>query len=508
MKKPFFFFTAIIAATSMFWSCNAAPVADATKGNDATLHRQSVYETSVSKTGIFGDKKISYTAALETIEIQKNSKELGAKLVTISYVAENETAKTERPVLFVFNGGPISSSIPLHIGATGPYRVAFDDDISINVENAKLIENTYSPLAVADLVYFDPASTGLSKVSEGIDPLVYTSLEADAQQFVDFATTWLQLHNREQAPIFIVGESFGTMRAALAAGMLTTQHPDIQLEGVMLMGQAVNIIEYAQRKQNIISYVASLPTLAAAAWDLDVADKANYTFESFINEATSFADSEYLAALYKGNLLSANEVQSISAKLEKYTGIPAQFYVDNNIRITKQQYRSELFKDKKLLLGNSDIRYSRSIDEEGPADPSRVIYERYIKAFTSYFQDVFGFPLPDSYVNGEYFGGLPSWDWIDVSPFGAYAYGDHLNPAFEANPEFRLVISNGYHDAQTTVGGARYAAMQSDWPKDRVKLSFYRGGHMAYSIENSAKLFCEDLKTLITGEQSNLDETL
>ena len=245
---------------------------------------------SRSGKGVFGGETVAYTAAIEVtpVEIGVNGK--GADIVSFSYVAQYPT--DNRPVLFVFNGGPISASLWLHIGAVGPYRVSLPDDLSKSKAAATLILNTYSPLNVADIVLFDPASTGFSRVREGVDPSVYYSVEADAAQCADFIEAWLAAHGRTGAPVFILGESYGTIRAVEAAGQLAERGPDHAADGVFLMGQAVNIIEYAQRKENIISYVASLPTLAATAWELGKVNKTGNTFEGFMAEAKAFGETD------------------------------------------------------------------------------------------------------------------------------------------------------------------------------------------------------------------------
>tara|TARA_R110000787_G_scaffold279677_1_gene389941 strand:- start:22906 stop:24438 length:1533 start_codon:yes stop_codon:yes gene_type:complete len=447
---------------------------------------------SRSGKGVFGGETVAYTAAIEVtpVEIGVNGK--GADIVSFSYVAQYPT--DNRPVLFVFNGGPISASLWLHIGAVGPYRVSLPDDLSKSKAAATLILNTYSPLNVADIVLFDPASTGFSRVREGVDPSVYYSVEADAAQCADFIEAWLAAHGRTGAPVFILGESYGTIRAVEAAGQLAERGPDHAADGVFLMGQAVNIIEYAQRKENIISYVASLPTLAATAWELGKVNKTGNTFEGFMAEAKAFGETEYLTALYQGNKVDPQTRDAVAAKLEAFTGIPAAYYVEHNNRISKETYRAELLKTDGLILGRSDARYTGP--SQPGADPASVLSSVYEDAFRDYIKSVFGFEVGDDY---KLSADVEEWFYGPPSPFAAFAYGKRLDPAFAANPDFRLVIGNGYQDTMTTVGASDYAVSQSEWPLDRVRTSYYKGGHMAYSVEDSAKAFGADIREWITG---------
>ncbi|MFC6197469.1 S10 family peptidase [Ponticaulis profundi] len=493
---------ALLASTS-----GLVAVSDPVPSSVDTATSATTLTRSVTQTGVFGGTELTYLASIEQLDVQADVEGKGASLVTISYVSEETADPAERPVLFIFNGGPISASYPLHIGATGPYRVSFDDDLSVPAEEADLVPNPYSPLDVADLVFYDPALTGLSTLHDGVSPETYASVTGDAEEFVEFVHAWLTKHDRLDSPVFILGESYGTMRAAEGAGQLNETYPDIDVDGVFLMGQAVNIIEYAQRQQNILSFVVSLPTLAAGAWDLGLVEQDGYTFESFLDEATAFADTEYLTALYKGHTISAEEQVAIAEKLEAYTGLSKEVYVENNLRVSKEAYRRLVLKADGLITGRSDIRYTANAEEAGAyGDPSGVIGKAYADGFAEYFEMTFGTPLPESYTSVSGYAGTGSWDWKFSSPFDSFAYGDAMNALFEANPDFRVVIGSGWHDTQTTAGSARYLASQSPWPADRVHLAFYRGGHMAYSVEESAEAFGQDIRDMITGQSGTAED--
>lgn len=453
-------------------------------------------DITVPGNGVFGGVEVAYTAALERVSIAPQGDLPPAELVTQSYVAQGQEGGDERPVLFIFNGGPISASLWLQMGALGPQRMSAPEDLAAPLEDYRLVANPYSPLDVADLVFFDPASTGFSRVAEGGDPSKYFSVSADAAQFVAFAKAWLEKHDREGAPVFILGESYGTHRAAEAAGQIAGDG-SMNLQGVFLMGQAVNIIEYSQRKQNILSYIASLPTLAAIAWDLGKVDQQGRSFEAFIAEATAFGEAEYLGALFKGQRISPEELSRVAAKLEAYTGIPAAYYEENRLRISKEQFRVELLKDQGLILGRSDGRYTGPLSEGG--DPSGILQQAYNDGFAAYAKETFGdLPLAE-YVPSFSPGNFDAWGWGAASPFGHFAYAERLQAAFDAYPEFRVFVGTGYHDTMTTVGAADYLIDQSDWPKDRVRSGKYIGGHMAYSVEGSAEAFGNDIRLWVRG---------
>ncbi|HPE32083.1 MAG TPA: hypothetical protein PLV61_12890, partial [Parvularculaceae bacterium] len=380
----------------------------------------------------------------------------------------------------------------------GPKRVAVPDDIKADPAAFKLVDNAYSPLDAADLVFFDPAGTGFSTVLPRQDVNEYRSVRGDGQQTAAFIMAWLKKHERMESPFYMLGESYGTMRAAETAAQLAELPEPHPSNGIFLMGQAVNIIEYAQRRRNIISYAVSLPTLAAISFDLGKAAPNGRSFEKFVWDAWEYGKTDYLRALFLGDEISPKERARVARKLEEYSGIPASYYESHMLRITKEEFRVELLKDDGLLLGRNDGRYTAPITEAGGApDPFSVVMPAFERLFAQYLQDELQVPGAEKYVLMNVDAGLDGWDWGAKTPFSDWPYTDRVSKAFDANPDFHVIIANGYHDTQTTVGAAELAAMQSGWPAERVKRSYYRGGHMAYTIEESAKAFTDDIREFV-----------
>ena len=449
--------------------------------------------------GVFNGKRVTYQARVEAYDLPGPDGGPGVRLVTTAYVATGALASPKRPVIFVFNGGPISPSPYLHMGAFGPRRLAIPDDLSVDPANFEIVDNPSTLLDVADLVFFDPAGTGYSRFAEGVDPETYFSVEADARQLTDFVVAWSKAHGREASPKHLFGESYGTIRAAVAANQIQKLPQDQNLQSVVFMGQAINIVEYVQRPMNIISYVVSLPTLAATAWWHGKADLGGQDFETWMAEMRRFARTDYLTALAQGDDLDAATKASVAARLEAYSGIPASFYVDNNLRITKERYRVELFKDQGLTIGMSDARYvgPSSAPGERAADPSRVIPQALIAAFDTYARETLKVDGIGTYntrspvTRGWRYGEGPA------SPFVDYPYMSYVNEVFALNPTFRVLMANGYQDTQTTSGAMDYGLALSGWPKDRASAKSYQGGHMAYSIEASLAEMMIDVRALV-----------
>ncbi|GIL41665.1 S10 family peptidase [Roseiterribacter gracilis] len=442
--------------------------------------------------GTFNGKHVAYDATVEPIVVANAEGKPAARLVVISYVASG-AADPKRPLLFVFNGGPIGPSAILHIGAIGPKRVAVPDDLKADPASFQLVDNPYALLDVADLVFFDPAGTGLSRVLDGVDPKSYYSNEADAQQLVQLVIDWSKLHGRSAAPKYLLGESYGTMRAVEAAAQL--EKTDSKLDGIALLGQAVNINDYAQRARNIVSFVASLPTLAATAWSHDRAERKGRSFDKFIQDAEAFGRTDYLQVLYLGDQAPQAQRDAVARRLQEFTGIAADEQIKRNLRITKEQYRRLLFPGQ--LLGLNDARY---IGPEAGGDPSSVVPRAYVKAFDLYLRDTLHVDAGTYLHDSPFKGGLNEWGWgANRSPFGDWNYTQLVTDVMQKNPTFRVLVGNGYTDTQTTVGAMDYLVAQSTWPRERVRAARYAGGHMAYSVESSLRQISSDLRALVTG---------
>jgi carboxypeptidase C (cathepsin A) len=447
--------------------------------------------------GRFNGHKVRYTARVEALDVRDDNGQ--SRIVSFAYTRDDVKEVSRRPVTFLFNGGPIVASEWVHLGGLGPYRVAVPDDITSDPTTYKVVENAYSPLDATDLVFVDPASTGWSRVAPGTAPNAYYSVKADAQQFVAYIRAWLAVHARSQSPVYVFGESYGTNRAAEIAGQVADSPGVFNLQGVFLYGQAANILEYAQRQANVTSYIVSLPTLAATAWFHGKVDRAGHTQERFIEESRQFALNEYLPALFQGNALPQPERDRIAARLEHYSGIPASWYLAHDLKITKEEFRVELLKDRKLLLGRADARYTALIGPKGRAeDPSAVLMKAVQDKFDGYLRDTLHVDWPEPYLSDSPVADLDGWNWNGgASPFGDWPYYQRITKMMGVNPQLRVVVGNGWYDTMTTMGAARLLVTQSGWDPARTQLRFYDGGHMGYSVEATARAIGADIREMV-----------
>ena len=454
--------------------------------------------------GVFNGKKVAYTATVSETLVPNGAGKPAARIVSTAYTADGVDRAT-RPVLFVCNGGPIGPSHPLHMLALGPRRLAIPRDLKAPPSAFMVVDNAYTVLDVADLVFFDPASTGWSRVLEGVQPEEYYTTDADAQQMAAFVDRWLRENDRLASPKYLLGESYATIRVPETAKQLAHLPQPIVVDGMFLMGQAANQLEVNTRPYNILAPVLGLPSVAATAWYHDRIERNGRTVNQVIDEAMKFGASEYLEALFKGNAALDDATRTrIANRLESFTGIPASYFVANNLRITRPTFQTELFKKEGMKLGSDDARYMGPAS--GPEPDAAPASEAYT-AMLRYFREELKVDRTDEYRRRQFppsterGRGGGGWAYASTaSPFSDFAYTSSITEVMNKNPNFRVVVGSGIYDMKTTTGAAEYLVAQSGWSKARVRISRYEGGHMAYTNESALKKFTDDVRMLVQGK--------
>lgn len=491
------FMPIILAFATGLAVVSAAPV-EAQQGGAQPVRAQVDHPPVVTKhQGRFGGQSVAYTATVEAISVKTGPDE-GATIVGFAYTRDHADP-AKRPVMFLFNGGPIVASQYLHIGGLGPKRVSYPDNVKAAPSAFTLVDNAFSPLDAVDMIFVDPASTGFSRVAPGTDPKAYFSVKADARQFAAYIRAWLKQHGRESSPVYLTGESYGTNRAAEIAGQLAEGPDPLPLAGVFLYGQAANIIEYSQRPANVTSYVASLPTIAAIGFYHGKADRRGRSLDTFLADARTFAKGDYLTVLYQGSAAPDADKRHVADRLAEFSGIPAAWYLANNLKIAKERYRVELLKDQGLLLGRADARYAAPVTDKGNApDPSNVLTQGVEKFMPIYLRDDLKVDWKDPYISAVAIASLEDWRWGEgTSPFGDWPYYSGITKMMALNPNFHLLVGNGIYDTQTTMGAAELLTAQSGWDPARVTLRYYDGGHTGYSVAATAKAIGGDIRELV-----------
>ncbi|MFK4870943.1 S10 family serine carboxypeptidase-like protein [Novosphingobium sp. ZW T3_23] len=418
----------------------------------------------------------------------------------LSYTRKN--AAPDRPVIFAFNGGPGASAAYLHMGLLGPVLAHVPQDPADNSGTSTAMSGPRRIYDLADVVFIDPPGTGFSQRPTGPAAAPYSTVEGDANAAANLVHQWLAAHKRLAAPVYILGESYGTIRAVAMLDALEKQGLAANVRGVVLLGQALNMIETSQRPDNVVTYAVSLPTLAAIACYHGMV-KAPCTAESVTEEAARFAREDYLPALYRGRDLSQPERARLAARLAELTGIPAAFYLANDLRISKERFRVELLREKGKVMGRYDARYladrPANVITMMPGDPSSSISDAFGKAMTDYLATTLKAPGADAYkVIARFEGG---WSYgSEDSPFADWPFMATVERHAAANACLRLFVGTGIYDTTTTIGAADYLFAQSSLPRDRYRNARYVGGHVFYSDDGSRTRFQSDLVDFIKAD--------
>ncbi|MGB9071475.1 MAG: hypothetical protein WCC22_02310 [Terriglobales bacterium] len=492
-----------------------SPVPDAVKSAGTAPAQQTValprrFETNHQ--GTFGGQQLRYKAVVAEDFITDSSGKRTASIFTTSYIRTDIPKGAVRPVIFVFNGGPGSSSIWLHMGFVGPRRVDFADVVKPEtVPPFHIANNEDSPLDVADIVLIDPPGTGFSRVLPDGKPEEFYGTMQDAKVTVDLIERWVRENGRWNAPKYILAESYGTTRAAvvsrlLAGGPTETGSMDgMTLNGVILLGQALDLKGSAGEDT---AYVNILPTFAATACYHGKA-AAGCTAETQVVEAKKFAADAYLKALYAGSNLPSAERDAIAARLAALTGLPADFIRKNDLRISAGAFEQELLRDRGEQVGDYDARYTLPLKPNGKDpvadDPAMGQYvPGFVASFNMYQHDELGVSIDEPYEAISFRDVNFHWDYGRGPGAGADRnYAEDLSIAMRRNPHLRLMIGSGYYDLVTPLGSAEYVIAHAGFPTAATEMRIYPSGHMPYLGTKARQMLAHDVRAFITREHNS-----
>lgn len=438
-----------------------------------THHRMSV-----------GGKMLKYTATAGLIPIKDNKGEVEARIFFIAYALDTAGPASSRPLLFSFNGGPGSASVWLHMGALGPERVAMPDDPTIPAPPFRLVENDATWLDAADLVFIDPVGTGYSRAAKPELTSKFHSLRGDIDSVGEFIRMYLTRYDRWDSPLYLIGESYGTTRAAGLAGHLVDL--GIAFSGVILVSCAVDFHAFSFGQGNDLPFLTYLPSYTASAWYHKKLpdDLQQQSLTTALAEVERWTDRDYASILARGDRLSDDERRGAAAKLARFTGLPASDIEANHLRIEMGHFCKTLLKADRRSIGRLDARYQgieSSASSERPSfDPSMAaIRAPYTATFNHYVRVVLGFKsdLP-YYILGE---GVGRWDW--QRPMGYPATSDDLREAMTKNPHLKVLVASGYYDLATPYRAIEHtlAGLALDPVlRKNITIEKYEAGHMMY----------------------------
>jgi carboxypeptidase C (cathepsin A) len=456
-----------------------------------------------------GGKIISYTATASETYLKNTSGEPVASIWSVAYTRDGMANPADRPVSFVFNGGPGSASVWLHMGLLGPKRVLTDSDAREDDEAApyKTVQNTNGILDLTDLVFIDPVGTGYSRVVGKGKVESYWGLTEDAASISKFMRQWITDNNRWNSPKYIIGESFGTTRAALVAHTLEEDGQAMSLNGLVLISQALDYAGSTSEHDNITSYLTYLPSMAAVAWYHKKAGQGK-TLESFIEECRDFTYNTYAPALYKGVLLKESDRQAVASKLAYFTGLGTEYILKSDLRVLVPRFQKQLLSDKGLAIGRLDGRYTGDEIDDVAAEPhlgdpsSYRVDGAYTAALNNYLATELEVTMDRPYLTSNE-AISKKWRWKPV-PDGQYWEPSMVNVAgqlgetMRRNTGMKVMVAAGYYDLICPFFDTEYTFSRNGIAQDRVQISYYEAGHMMYLHEPDFEKVCSKIRAFLT----------
>ena len=464
----------------------------AEKPAEATPAATPKEESSVTEHSIkIGSQTIPYKATAATILLKNEKDEPIALLYSTAYTRSDVKDPSTRPIAFVYNGGPGSASVWLHMGSFSPKRVVTVNADATPPAPYKVVDNPNCLLDKTDLVFVDPLGTGFSHAVGKSADKDFWGVDQDLKSIGQFINTYVSRNNRWNSPKFLIGESYGTFRSAALSNYLQN-HDGLYINGIVLISSVLDLGTISFNPGEDMPYVFYLPSYAATAWYHKVLKDLPDNLTAFLEEARNFAQTGYLSALVKGSKLGAAEKTEVAKQLWRYTGLSEDYLIKADLRVNLPQFMKELQRSRGLTTGRLDARFSGySYDllgeyaEYDPQDTS--ITGPFTAAFNTYVREDLKFGQDKVYHTGSDDAGN-NWDWKHKSgenfgfPGSPNVEGD-LIQAMLTNPHLQIEVENGLYDLATPFYATEFTMEHLGLPEKLAKnihLQYYDAGHMMY----------------------------
>jgi carboxypeptidase C (cathepsin A) len=462
-------------------------------------------------TAKIGDKMINYTATAGTLLLKNEKDESVALYGFTAYTKDGETDLSTRPVTFVYNGGPGSSSVWLHMGAVGPRRVVLNDPDVTPPPPYKLEDNNHSILDITDIVTIDPVGTGFSRAVGKAKNKDFWGVDQDIKSVSQFIKQYVTEYDRWNSPKYLLGESYGTMRSAGVVDYLQ-ENMGMEINGVILVSVVLDLRTLTFQKGDDISYVLHLPTYAAVAYYHNKLANKPASLEAFLKEVREFAGGQYSSALLKGDRIDPAEKEQVLTKLSAYTGLGKDYLTKANLRVAEPQFTQELLRNEHQTVGRLDSRYKGVnqdlLSEYSDYDPqSSSISPAYTALFMNYYYGELKVNKNYNYHVSAYSAEGFDWDWKRARTGGGDAVtpntGVDLANAMSKNPNLKVMTLNGYYDLATPFYATEYTMEHLGLEKkikDNISYKYFEAGHMMYIHPKALAQFKKDIASFITAK--------
>jgi carboxypeptidase C (cathepsin A) len=459
-------------------------------------------------------RTIDFTATCGTVVLREEAQKDGVREATkpraqmffIAYTAKGQPGAAPRPITFSFNGGPGSSSVWLHLGLLGPRRVVLDEMGRAGPPPYALADNADSLLFASDLVFIDPVGTGHSRMTEGEKLAEFHDYQRDLDAVAEFIRLYLTRYGRWGSPKYIIGESYGTTRAAGLARHLQDKH-DIQLNGLMLVSMAVDMQTVSFDPGNELPYPLFLPGYAATAWyhRALAPELQARPLREVVAAAEAFANRDYVVALMQGSRLDEDERKRVAAEVARYSGLSAEYVLRCDLRPGEFRYFKELLRGRGQTVGRLDTRFlGQDRDDAGEHAESDASSDNLAGAFAAginvLLRESLNFEHDQPYVVLARI--WEQWGWKDFA--NKYVnVGGSLRAAMHANPHLRVYVASGYYDLGTPHAAGDYTIAHLGLRpalRENVRVSYFEAGHMMYVHAASRERMGRELRAFVGGE--------
>ena len=439
-------------------------------------------------------RTLQYTATAATIPLTDQVGKTMAHVFFIAYEKDGVDDPRIRPLLFSFNGGPGAASTLMHMGLLGPRRALLDDDGFQLEPPYQLVNNEYSALDVADLVFIDPVSTGYSRAVPDVDPKQFHGFREDLESVGEFIRLYVTRYKRWDSPKFLIGESYGSRRAAGLSAHLQREH-GMDLNGIILVSAGSLGQQYGNF--GMLEYALNLPHFAATAWyhKKIASDLQAKPLREVLDEVETFALEDYAIALIKGNRLNQDERDDMVRRLSRYTGLSEDYIAATHLRITRVRFRKQLLRDENRTVGRIDSRYT-GIDSDAAGeliefDPAQAnLRGTFAATMNSYLRNALRYEVDLKY---EASAKVKPWN-----PAPDLNLLEALRSAMAQNPNLRVLVADGYYDK--LYFWPAFTFSQFDFNpelRERVWIATYEAGHMMYLRKASLAKMKSDIADFI-----------
>jgi carboxypeptidase C (cathepsin A) len=444
-----------------------------------------------------GGGTVDYDAVVGSVILRDDKEKATAELFYTAYFRTGRGAgdASRRPLVFSYNGGPGSASFWLHMGIMGPRRVRTPEVGQQAPPPYEIVDNRHTLLDVADIVMVDPVGTGFSRPAGEAEGKAFWGLDEDAESLTQFIRRFLSQYNRWNSPRYLLGESYGTTRSAVLAGHL--QRSNIDLNGIVLVSAVLDFESIGFREGSVVPFIVNLPSYAIVSAYLDALPGGKpKDLAAFMTEVEEWAVTEYATAVLAGSAVDPALRARVLDQMHAYTGLDKDFLDKIHLRVSAPEYEKELLRDKGLVVGRLDARFtgpSGDLLERSPShDPqSTAISSAYTSAFNSYLRGELGYDGDREYVPS---GMARPWNWErqDAGFGGFFGRGapnvaPDLAAALTRNPRLEVLLVNGLYDLATPYFAAVWSIDNLNLPpdlRDNIERADFAAGHMMYVEES------------------------